>query len=292
MLLNASALQGIHRSFKVLFQSAFEGAESRYDLISMTVPSTKKENTYAWLGEFPGMKEWIDERVVHKLKGHGYTIRNRSFESTIEVDREDIEDDDIGIYTPMVQELGRAAKVHPDVLVFGLLKDGWTTPCYDGKAFFATDHVQGDATVSNDGGGSGAPWFLMDLSRAIKPIILQQRKKPEFVAKDKITDDNVFFSRKFVYGVDDRKNVGFGLWQLAYASKNTLSATNYAAARASMMGMRKENKEPLGVRPTHLIVPPTLESPARKLIMNEFLDNGSSNEWKNSVKLEVVEWLA
>ena len=31
-------------------------------------------------------------------------------------------------------------------------------------------------------------------------------------------DDNVFFEKKYIYGVDSRDNAGYGLWQLAYGS--------------------------------------------------------------------------
>ncbi|MBI5817459.1 MAG: Mu-like prophage major head subunit gpT family protein [Verrucomicrobia bacterium] len=62
-------------------------------------------------------------------------------------------------------------------------------------------------------------WFLADLSRPyLKPIILQRRKAPQFVMKNSVTDDNVFFQKEFIYGADDRKAVGWSLPQLAYGS--------------------------------------------------------------------------
>lgn len=61
-------------------------------------------------------------------------------------------------------------------------------------------------------------WFLFDTSRAIKPLIFQQRKKPEFVSMDATNDQNVFMKKQYIYGVDCRDNAGFGLWQLAYGS--------------------------------------------------------------------------
>jgi len=61
-------------------------------------------------------------------------------------------------------------------------------------------------------------WFLLDTSRALKPFIVQMRKRPQLVRKDKVTDDNVFFFKKLLYGVDYRGNAGYGLWQLAAAS--------------------------------------------------------------------------
>jgi phage major head subunit gpT-like protein len=295
MIINQANMQGIYKSFSTIFKQAFDGVASMYDLIAMTVPSTGRSVDYKWLGEFPQMKEWLGDRVIKDLSAFSYTIANKSFESTIGVDRDDIDDDQIGVYTPMIQGLAQAAKEHPDILVWALLAAGFSTLCYDGQYFFDDDHPVNGASVSNDGGGSGNPWFLVDLSRPIKPVILQRRKSPQFVALDKPTDDAAFMRKKFIYGVDDRKNVGFGLWQLAYGSKNTLNLTNYLAGRASMMGLKRDDGNgdtPLGIKPTHLIVGGTNESAGKGIIEKQNLAGGESNEWFNSAKLVVVPWLA
>ena len=66
--------------------------------------------------------------------------------------------------------------------------------------------------------GDAKAWYLLDTSRSIKPLIFQQRKKPEFVNLDSPNDQNVFMSKKYIYGVDCRDNAGYGLWQMAYGS--------------------------------------------------------------------------
>ena len=52
-------------------------------------------------------------------------------------------------------------------------------------------------------------------------MIHQTRKPAKFVSKTNETDDNVFFAKTFLYGVDSRENVGFGFWQMAYGSDGT-----------------------------------------------------------------------
>ena len=99
--------------------------------------------------------------------------------------------------------------------MFQALSAGFSTNCYDGQPFFDIDHPvldknENEISVANTDGGSGTPWFLLDASRAIKPIILQKRKDFQFVAKDKLTDGNVFDNNEFVYGADARGNVGYG----------------------------------------------------------------------------------
>ena len=61
-------------------------------------------------------------------------------------------------------------------------------------------------------------WFLLCTKRPVKPFIFQLRRRPQLVAKDSPSDDNVFFSKEFIYGVDARYNAGYGLWQLAFGS--------------------------------------------------------------------------
>lgn len=293
MIINQANLSGINKSFSTIFNQAFDQAPSQWPLVAMEAPSTGRSVDYKWLGDYPIMKEWIGDRTIKDLSGFHYEIINKNYEATIEVDRDDIEDDQIGVYTPAIQGLAQAAKAHPDILVFALLAAGFSTLCYDGQYFFDTDHPVGDGSASNDGGGSGNPWFLLDLRKAIKPVILQVRKRPEFVSQDRPNDDNVFMRKKFRYGVDDRKNVGFGLWQIAYGSKDTLNATNYAAARAAMMGYTKDDgATKLGVVPSHLVYGPTNESAARTLIVNERDAAGASNPWYKTVEPALVPWLA
>lgn len=56
----------------------------------MTVPSSAREETYGWLGQFPQMREWLaGSRVLKDLQAHSFTITNRKFESTANIKRED-----------------------------------------------------------------------------------------------------------------------------------------------------------------------------------------------------------
>lgn len=291
MIVNQATLAAIYQSFSTIFGEAFAGVKTMWPTVAMECPSTSAVTDYAWLGDYPAMREWVGDRVLKDLSLSSYQIRNKNYEASVEVDRNNIEDDQIGVYKPMIQGLADAAAKHPDRLVFALLAAGFATACYDGQYYFDTDHPVNGASVSNHGGGAGTPWFLLDCSRPIKPLILQMRRKPEFVAKDDPKDEQAFIRRKYAYGVDDRKNVGFGLWQQAYGSKQTLDATNYAAARAAMGQFENDEGEPLGIVPTHLVVPTTLESAGRKLLLNENAANGATNEWYHSAELVVCPWL-
>ncbi len=69
-------------------------------------------------------------------------------------------------------------------------------------------------------GDDAAKWFVMDTRRPVRPIILQQRSDVpvEFTALEAGSGSEAAFMRdQYLYGVRGRYNVGYGLWQLAYA---------------------------------------------------------------------------
>lgn len=151
MVVNQQVLTSIKTGFKAIFQRAFDNAKPMWDKVATLVPSDTGEETYAWLGSIPTMREWIGDRQIQNLSAAEYTVKNKDFELTIGVDRNNIEDDKLGIYAPMVETIGESTATFPDELVFGLLKKGFTAKCYDGLSFFNTDHKVGKKSVSNKG---------------------------------------------------------------------------------------------------------------------------------------------
>lgn len=297
MLVNASNLDSLRVGFSAAFNTGLGQAPSQFDRVATVVRATQKEQKYGWLGKIPNVREWVGPRAIQNLMQHDYAIKEKPFELTIGVDKDDIETDNLGIYTPMFTEMGMSSGSKKDMLVFELLKAGFSTECYDGQNFFDTDHPVLDedgneVTVANTDGGAGTPWFLLDMSRALKPILLQIRKDFEFTSLTDPTSPNVFMNKEFIYGTDARMNVGFGFWQMAWGSKQTLNAANYAAARAALMGMKGDYGRPLGINPRLLVVPPTLESAALKIVNNELGAGGETNEWKGTAEVLVAPWLA
>lgn len=149
MLVNAGTIKAIFLNLKTTFNNTFAAAPSQWEKIAMKVPSTGRLNTYTWLSTFPRMKKWVGEKAVKALAAHGYSITNDDFEATVEVDRNDIEDDQLGIYKPQAEMAGFSAKQLPDEIVFDLVNNGFSAKCYDGQYFFDTDHPVGKTVVSN-----------------------------------------------------------------------------------------------------------------------------------------------
>jgi phage major head subunit gpT-like protein len=296
MLITSTTLQALRVGFSTEYQNAFDAVPKFKDRVAKTIRSTTAMNTYGWLKSLTGMREWLGSRVVDNLSEASYTIVNKSFEKTVGVNRDNIEDDNLGMYSDGFTMMGDGAGRLPEELVWGLLKAGFSTNCWDGQFFFDTDHpvLLPDGTMgtyANTDGGAGQPWFLMCTKRPIKPIIYQERKAPNFVAKDKETDDNVFDRKEYLYGVDMRCNVGYGLPQLAWGSKQPLTAANYEIARAAIINMKADGGGPLGLVPDLLVVSATNEGAARSIVQSQLVNGGESNKWAGTAEVLMCPWL-
>ena len=301
-IITPAALTALMTGYRNDFQSGMTMAAPQWQEVAMLVPSTTKSNTYGWLGQFPQFREWVGDRVIKSMEAHGHTIVNKHWESTVGVNRDDIEDDNLGVYSPLFQEMGRASAAHPDEIVYPLLAAGFSTLCYDGQNFFDTDHpvnaeVDGsgaDSSVANaviDGAYVGSPWFLMDDTRAVKPIIFQQRKKPVFTSMTKLDDEQVFTANEFRFGVDCRDNAGFALWQLMYGAQQDLTYDNLWAAYSAMRAFKADGGRPLGIRPSKLVVSVDKEKAALELIENKTRANGEDNALYKKFKVVVADFL-
>lgn len=193
--------------------------------------------------------------------------------------------------------MAQNAAVHPDEMVFELLRNGFDTLHYDGQMFFDTDHPVRDASgvevsVANMIDGADEPWFLLDTSRPVKPLIFQERIPYTPQTRNTDTDSHVFVRDEYVYGIRARVNAGFGLWQMAFGCKDTLNPENHEEARRATQEMRYDEGRIMGIMPTVLVCSPANEAAARQLLKNERLSNGSSNEWHHSAELLVTPYLA
>lgn len=181
MIVNQQSLRGIFTGFKTIFNKAFEETKPLYDRVATVVPSVTGEENYKWLGTIPTMREWIGDRQIKSLTASDYTIKNKDFEVTVGVPRNDIEDDRIGLYTPAIQSLGQSAALHPDELVFVLLPGGFTNKCYDGQPFFSDAHKVGKKTFSNKGTAKLSPESYAAARAAIMSVTDEHGKPLKIV---------------------------------------------------------------------------------------------------------------
>lgn len=155
MIVTQAALNALRRNFNRAFQEGIRGAPSEYRKVATRVPSASAQNIYGWLMKFPQLQEWGKgaQRAARNIAEKVYALANKKYESTVDLNREDIEDDNLGMYRPVMQMAGQEAMDHVDRISFRVLDDGYRTTCYDGKSFFAVDHPRAaevDGTGTND----------------------------------------------------------------------------------------------------------------------------------------------
>lgn len=298
MDITRATLDALFTGYKKNFQVGFDKYASSWNKIATEVPSTTAQNAYPWLGDLPGLREWIGDRQIKQFGAHDYAIKNRKFEQTIGVKVDAIDDDEFGVYAPMFTAMGEAASLWPDEIVWGALRDGFATNCYDGQYFFDTDHPVYDAegaqsgTVSNYQAGASSPWVLMNTRKALKPLIWQLRQAPnKLVRMDDDKDTNVFMRDQYLYGTKGRGNAGYGFWQMAYGSKAALDSTSLKAARLAMRSLKDERGRPIVNEPNLLVVGTGNADAAEELINKDRLANGESNPLKGAFELLVTPYL-
>lgn len=301
MQITPVALDAIFINFNTLYQQAYERAAPWWSKVAMEVPSTSRENRYGWMKIIPRMREWVGERKINNLAGRSYTIENKDWELSVGVERNAIQDDQLGLFGPAIAMMGDQAARHPDDLLTTLIQSGVTALAFDGLPFFSASHpVDSDNTAlgtysnnftttplnsanfqsvraamkafkgednkplrvdprllivppqleatalqilnaeftapaaafgQNAAGGyqtnvlkgsadllvipelanEPTTWYLADMSKPVKPFVYQSRKAPVFVSLTAPTDENLFYRKEFIYGIDSRDNVGYSL---------------------------------------------------------------------------------
>lgn len=293
MATEAQVLEALQATMSAAYTRGLSAAKPQWSMIATEVPSTGAANFYGWLKDLPGIVEWTGARQLADMGKHGYSIENKTYESSISVSRENVDDDQIGHYSVVAQNYGDQVAYFPDTLCYPLLAAGFSTLCFDGQNYFDTDHplettpaTTFSNVVGNPATDTGEPWFLIDDTKVLKPVVYQNRRP--FVFKNmNPNEEYTWFNNKYAAGVDGRCNVGFSFPQLAIGSKAALTKANYEAAKKQLQKMKKVDGTPIGVRPTKLIVGPENEAAAKALISMMLVDGGNTNIYYNDVEIVV-----
>ena len=293
MDINFDNIQALDTMVSAAFQKGLTTADTSYEAIATVLTSSGKYNTYTWLGQITSLREWVGDRVIDEIAGHSYTLVNKKWEKTLAIPADDIKDDQYGNYAFVAEDIGKDAVASKGRLVWKALQDGElaTSLGYDGVPFFSANHPVGDGVQSNIMPGAGPAWYVMDLSKTLKPLIFQLREDVTVTALINPTDANVFFSDKYIWGANARFNAGYGMWQTAVKSKDVLTDETLGEARARMRSFTDDAGVPLAVVPTTLVVGASNEMAALKLVNAMNLATGETNINKGLYKLIVSPYL-
>lgn len=164
------------RGLRASFVKAYELAEAPTDVMNFVMETTSDgaDEEYGWLGQSPSMNEWVDERRLKSLNSFSYKLKNKDYEATLSVARNDIEDDRLGNVQIRINDLAQKGKLHPRKLFFEALLAGTSALCYDGQAFFSASHSEGKSgTQSNLVSQTGVT--LTDLSTDLVTCVARMK---------------------------------------------------------------------------------------------------------------------
>lgn len=135
------------QGLKSEFFQRYDATLAYYTDLATRIPSTSDQESYKWLGSIPKMREWGTGRLARGVRTESFSVENMKYESTLEVDRDEIADDKTGQIRVRVQELAVRAATHKDYLISQLLINGATSGfnSYDGVSFFNDAHASGDS---------------------------------------------------------------------------------------------------------------------------------------------------
>jgi phage major head subunit gpT-like protein len=112
--------------------------------IGMSVTSDQDSETYRWLAALPAMREWLGGRNVNRLEVHEQIIRNKRWEASLQMSREELRRDKTDQIQLRINELAARASQHWAKLLTDLVEAGATTASYDGANFFSNAHIEGE----------------------------------------------------------------------------------------------------------------------------------------------------
>jgi phage major head subunit gpT-like protein len=235
MDLTSPNLQALFTGFHVIFDQGYAQPEPWWSKLAELVPSQSELELYGWMASDDRLKEWIGPRTIRNVMTRDRTIRNRLFELTKRIPSDKIRDDSYGVYAGVRSNMQQTKADNNRVL--GVMPDTLIVPPQledVGRSILESEMIAGSTfagatnvgAVTNIYRGSAklvvipelanqaTTWYLACTQRPIKPMIFQQRQAPQFVYKNQPTDDNEFWNREFIYGVDARGEVALTLWFL------------------------------------------------------------------------------
>lgn len=141
-------IQGLSsRAIMGMFYARLEQEVGRFwwPRVAMQTRSDQEAETYKWLGMAPPLREWKNGRLVQGLRENGFTISNKTWESTLGLNVDDMRRDKTGQIAVRIGDQVQRALAHPLKLIMALIAAGHNTLCYDGDYFFDTDHSEGSS---------------------------------------------------------------------------------------------------------------------------------------------------
>lgn len=142
MQITQGNLEAVFTGLKATFNEAVQTTESDgIGRLMEIVPSTGDSESYPTASLLGDLEEVLDEVTITGIGAFVQNVSNRTFARIVQVKRNDIADDNIGVYRPGIRQLARRAALYPLRLAVEALLSGFTDTWVDGQTVFSDSHA-------------------------------------------------------------------------------------------------------------------------------------------------------
>jgi len=141
MQITQGSLSSVFTGLQAKFLAALDAAENPdIERLMDSVPSTTGSENYPTGALLGDLEEVLDEVTITGIGAFVQNVANRTFARAIEVRRDDIADDNIGVYGVPVQQLARRAAAYPLRLASDVLLSGFSDTWIDDTTVYSATH--------------------------------------------------------------------------------------------------------------------------------------------------------
>ncbi len=145
----------------MLGKSRLTGVESLF----MTAYAKTGVGSYAWLGDIPGVKQWLGSKLYGDLNKYTYSITNKRWYNGFNVHKDAFRRDELDSIRPRMQMLVAGLEDWKAEMIIEFLLAGTSTLAFDGKAFFSSSRTNDNLL---EGTGTTLAQIKVDLATARK----------------------------------------------------------------------------------------------------------------------------
>jgi phage major head subunit gpT-like protein len=106
MAIDIASAQVKLRDLTAKFDNRVSAATPFYPNVCYDASSVRTSEKYGWIGNMPGMREWLGERQFSELRAANFVLENKHWESSLLIKKTDLADDNLGQYGPVLEQLG------------------------------------------------------------------------------------------------------------------------------------------------------------------------------------------
>jgi phage major head subunit gpT-like protein len=132
---NRGNMDALFTGYSQAFKNGLALGGVEFESLCTVVGSGTKITEFPFLQQLGGMREWLGPRQIKNISSKKLQVTARTFEDSVGMPVNDLDDDQLGLYTPLVTEMGMNAGNLWGELAFAALLGNATW--LDGVAFFS-----------------------------------------------------------------------------------------------------------------------------------------------------------